>query len=51
MPDLAGTVEKLKARGVRFRNQIVEGNGGKQILAEDPSGNPIELFEPGQRAG
>jgi catechol 2,3-dioxygenase-like lactoylglutathione lyase family enzyme len=51
MPDLAGAVEKLKARGVRFRNQIVEGNGGKQILAEDPSGNPVELFEPGQRAG
>ena len=50
MSDLAGTVEKLKARGVRFRNQIVEGNGGKQILAEDPSGNPVELFEPGQRA-
>ena len=50
MPDLAATVEKLKARGVPFRNQIVEGNGGKQILAEDPSGNPIELFEPG-RAG
>ena len=50
MSDLAGTVEKLKARGVRFRNQIVEGNGGKQILAEDPSGNPIELFEPGRRA-
>ena len=51
MPDLAGTVETLKARGVRFRNQIVEGNGGKQILAEDPSGNPVELFEPGRRAG
>jgi catechol 2,3-dioxygenase-like lactoylglutathione lyase family enzyme len=50
MSDLAGTVEKLKTRGVRFRNQIVEGNGGKQILAEDPSGNPVELFEPGQRA-
>jgi catechol 2,3-dioxygenase-like lactoylglutathione lyase family enzyme len=50
MSDLAATVEKLKARGVRFRNQIVEGNGGKQILAEDPSGNPIELFEPGRRA-
>ena len=51
MPDLAGTVETLKARGVRFRNRIVEGNGGKQILAEDPSGNPVELFEPGRRAG
>jgi catechol 2,3-dioxygenase-like lactoylglutathione lyase family enzyme len=50
MSDLAATIEKLKARGVRFRNQIVEGNGGKQILAEDPSGNPIELFEPGRRA-
>ena len=51
MSDLAGTVETLKARGVRFRNRIVEGNGGKQILAEDPSGNPVELFEPGRRAG
>ena len=50
MSDLAATVEKLKARGVRFRNQIVEGNGGKQILVEDPSGNPIELFEPRRRA-
>jgi catechol 2,3-dioxygenase-like lactoylglutathione lyase family enzyme len=48
--DLAATVEKLKARGIRFRNQIVEGNGGLQILAEDPSGNPIELFEPKRRA-
>jgi catechol 2,3-dioxygenase-like lactoylglutathione lyase family enzyme len=47
--DLAGMVEKLKASGVRFRNHVVEGNGGKQILAEDPSGNPIELFEPGRR--
>jgi catechol 2,3-dioxygenase-like lactoylglutathione lyase family enzyme len=50
MSDLAATVEKLKARGIRFRNQIVEGNGGLQILAEDPSGNPIELFEPRRRA-
>ncbi|MBX9840536.1 MAG: VOC family protein [Xanthobacteraceae bacterium] len=49
MSDLAASVERLQARGVRFRNQIVEGNGGKQILAEDPSGNPIELFEPGRR--
>ena len=44
--DLASTVEKLKASGCRFRNEIVVGNGGKQILAEDPSGNCIELFEP-----
>jgi hypothetical protein len=32
--------------GVRFRNEIVTGFGGKQILVEDPSGNPVELFEP-----
>jgi catechol 2,3-dioxygenase-like lactoylglutathione lyase family enzyme len=44
--DLAATVEKLKRGGGRFRNEIVVGNGGKQILIEDPSGNPIELFEP-----
>jgi catechol 2,3-dioxygenase-like lactoylglutathione lyase family enzyme len=44
--DLAATVEKLKKTGARFRNEIVTGNGGKQILIEDPSGNPIELFQP-----
>jgi predicted enzyme related to lactoylglutathione lyase len=44
--DLETTVEKLKSRGGRFRNEIVSGNGGKQILIEDPSGNPIELFQP-----
>jgi catechol 2,3-dioxygenase-like lactoylglutathione lyase family enzyme len=44
--DLAATVERLKAAGCRFRNELVIGNGGKQILVEDPSGNPIELFEP-----
>jgi catechol 2,3-dioxygenase-like lactoylglutathione lyase family enzyme len=47
--DLESTVETLKAAGGRFRNEIVVGNGGKQILVEDPSGNPIELFEPGRR--
>ena len=46
--DLEATVEKLKRTGARFRNEIVTGNGGKQILIEDPSGNPIELFEPGR---
>jgi catechol 2,3-dioxygenase-like lactoylglutathione lyase family enzyme len=51
MADLAATVETLKARGIQFRNEIVEGNGGLQILAEDPSGNPIELFEPNRRRG
>jgi catechol 2,3-dioxygenase-like lactoylglutathione lyase family enzyme len=44
--DLSGLVERLRAEGVRFRNEIVHGTGGKQILAEDPSGNPVELFEP-----
>jgi catechol 2,3-dioxygenase-like lactoylglutathione lyase family enzyme len=44
--DLEATVEKLKHAGARFRNEIVTGNGGKQILIEDPSGNPIELFQP-----
>jgi catechol 2,3-dioxygenase-like lactoylglutathione lyase family enzyme len=40
------TVEKLKKGGVHFRNEIVTGVGGKQVIVEDPSGNPIELFEP-----
>ena len=44
--DLTGTVDRLRARGARFRNEIVTGMGGKQILVEDPSGNPVELFEP-----
>jgi catechol 2,3-dioxygenase-like lactoylglutathione lyase family enzyme len=44
--DLAGTVDTLRKAGARFRNDIVTGVGGKQILLEDPSGNPIELFQP-----
>jgi len=44
--DLAATVADLRAHGACFRNDIVIGVGGKQILLEDPSGNPIELFEP-----
>jgi catechol 2,3-dioxygenase-like lactoylglutathione lyase family enzyme len=44
--DLAGRVEEMRRAGVRFRNDIVTGQGGKQILVDDPSGNPIELFEP-----
>ena len=44
--DLAAEVEALRATGARFRNEIVPGRGGKQILLEDPSGNPIELFQP-----
>jgi len=44
--NLASTVARLGAARVRFRNEIVVGPGGKQILIEDPGGNPIELFEP-----
>ena len=44
--DLESMVERLREAGVHFRNEIVEGRGGKQILADDPAGNPIELFEP-----
>jgi catechol 2,3-dioxygenase-like lactoylglutathione lyase family enzyme len=44
--DLEATVEKMSRAGARFRNDIVTGNGGKQILVEDPSGNPVELFQP-----
>lgn len=39
-------VDRLRAAGVRFRNDIVTGPGGQQILLEDPSGNPVELFQP-----
>ena len=46
VPDLAATVAQLKGDGVQFRNDLVTGVGGKQIIAEDPSGNPVELFEP-----
>lgn len=44
--DLAATVTRLRADGVQFRGDAIEGNGGSQILVEDPSGNPIELFQP-----
>jgi catechol 2,3-dioxygenase-like lactoylglutathione lyase family enzyme len=44
--DLAATVEVLRKAGAHFRNDIVTGVGGKQILVDDPSGNPVELFEP-----
>ena len=44
--DLAADVEALRTAGAHFRNDIVTGVGGKQVLVEDPSGNPIELFEP-----
>ena len=44
--DLFSVVATMKQAGIRFRNEIVTGPGGKQILMEDPDGNPIELFEP-----
>jgi catechol 2,3-dioxygenase-like lactoylglutathione lyase family enzyme len=44
--DLARTVETLRQSGAHFRNDMVTGVGGKQILLDDPSGNPVELFEP-----
>ena len=44
--DISSEVARLKAEGLRFRNDIVTGPGGKQILLEDPSGNFVELFQP-----
>jgi catechol 2,3-dioxygenase-like lactoylglutathione lyase family enzyme len=44
--DIDGEVRRLRDAGVHFRNEIVTGPGGRQILIDDPSGNPIELFQP-----
>lgn len=44
--DLAAKVEALRSAGCSFRNEMVSGQGGRQILLEDPAGNPLELFEP-----
>jgi catechol 2,3-dioxygenase-like lactoylglutathione lyase family enzyme len=44
--DIAAEVERLRSAGLSFRNEIVKGPGGQQILLDDPSGNPIELFQP-----
>jgi len=44
--EIEAEVARLRAAGVRFRNDIISGPGGKQIVLEDPSGNPIELFQP-----
>jgi predicted enzyme related to lactoylglutathione lyase len=44
--DIEAVVASMKASGVNFRNEILSGVGGKQIIAEDPSGNPIEVFQP-----
>ena len=47
--DIAAEAGRLRAAGVAFRNEIVTGPGGSQILLDDPSGNPIELFQPADR--
>jgi predicted enzyme related to lactoylglutathione lyase len=44
--DIGAEVERLRSAGVTFRNDIISGPGGRQILLEDPAGNPIELFQP-----
>lgn len=44
--NLAAAVEKLRSSGANFRSEIIVGNGGSQIILDDPSGNPIELFQP-----
>jgi len=44
--NIESLVASMKLAGVQFRNEIVSGPGGRQILAEDPSGNPVELFQP-----
>ena len=49
--DIAVEVERLRAAGVRFRSDVVRGPGGTQIVFDDPSGNPIELFQPADRQG
>ena len=47
--DIEAEIARLRAAGVRFRNDIISGPGGKQIVLDDPSGNPIELFQPAGR--
>jgi catechol 2,3-dioxygenase-like lactoylglutathione lyase family enzyme len=47
--DLVAEVERLRGAGLSFRNDIVRGPGGAQVLIEDPAGNPIELFQPAAR--
>src|SRR6266536_2311146 len=46
--DLEAEVARLRAEGVSFRNEIISGPGGQQVLLDDPSGNPIELFQPAE---
>lgn len=44
--DLSGVVEHLREAGARFRGDVIDGVGGRQAIVDDPSGNPVELFEP-----
>jgi catechol 2,3-dioxygenase-like lactoylglutathione lyase family enzyme len=44
--DLAGTVDRLRGAGVHLRTELITGVGGRQVVIDDPSGNPVELFEP-----
>ena len=44
--DIDAEVQRLRAAGVTFRNEVIEGPGGRQVVVDDPSGNPIELFQP-----
>jgi len=48
--DLEAEVKRLREAGLQFRNEIVHGPGGSQILLDDPSGNPVELFQPSTKA-
>jgi len=48
VPDIEAEVARLRGAGLSFRNEIISGVGGSQILLDDPSGNPIELFQPAQ---
>ena len=50
VPNLAACIARLNETGIHFRNEMLVGPGGKQVQLEDPDGNPIELFEPAQRA-
>jgi catechol 2,3-dioxygenase-like lactoylglutathione lyase family enzyme len=50
MDDLVGEVDRLRAEGLSFRSDFVTGPGGTQILLDDPSGNPVELFQPAREA-
>ena len=47
--NLEAEVQRLREAGLKFRNEIVKGPGGSQVLVEDPSGNPVELFQPGKK--